>query len=102
MGSIQKRTQHPFGIGRSEGADVGIKQSDHFGVLAGDPKPLPNSPAFPRWARYIKAQFANRFQELTNGRPIGPVNLHWKGHVGKEPLGGNHVVRMAGGQRDHE
>ena len=102
MGAVQQWTQHPFGVGRPERADVGIEQADHFRVLASHAQSLPDGPALARRARDVKTEIDHRLQQVANGRAIGPVHLHRERHSCKEGLGRNNVLSAVGGEGDHE
>ena len=81
VGWVQQWTQHPLGVGRSEGADVGIEKTHDFSVLTGNAESLPDSPAFAWWAGDVQAQIHHGPQQLLHCGPVGPVHLHRKGHL---------------------
>ena len=97
MGRVQQGAQHPLGIGRAEGADVGVEQAHHLGVLAGHTEALPNRPSLAWRAGHIEPQRPHGFQQFLHGWTVGPVHLHREGHSGKECFRFAHVVGAAGG-----
>ena len=102
MGAIQQWTQHPLRVCRAEGADVGVKQAHHLGVLTGHPKPLPDRPALAGGTGDLESQGAHGLQQVLHGWAIGPVHLNGKGHAGEEGFGMGHVLRAFGGQSNDE
>ena len=96
MGGVQQRPQHPLGITRSEGADVGVEQADDLSVLAGDAQALPHSPPLAGGASQVEPETCHGRQHLAHGGAVGPVHAHWEGHVGEEALCFCNILRTVG------
>ena len=102
MGWIKQRPQHPLWVGRAKRPDVGIEQSNDLSVLTGNAKPLPDRPAFPWRTHDIKAQLLDRKQQFPHSRPIGPMDMDWKGHLGKKQLCRGNILSRISSQGDDE
>ena len=101
-GGKQQRHQHALGIGRSEGADVGIKQRHHLRITGGHPQSLPNRPTFAGRPHQIKTLLTEATEQLLHCGSVGPLHMNREGHLGEKLLRLPHLFNTASRQSNHQ